>query len=84
MIVTRSTEDFYLPPTYTPTFTPTATETPLPSPTPYPLGEFQMVFTSLLPGAAQPSLFTAAGDGSLPRLLVDDVIVWGIDTFSGE
>lgn len=67
------TADVNLPPTFTPTFTPLPSETPLPSATPYPLTSFTLIYTSLDPGQAVPSLYQAAGDGSGERLLAEDV-----------
>jgi TolB protein len=52
-----------LPPTFTPTRQPTPTETPRPSPTPFPVEAFEVLYTSLAQGEAEPALYRISGDG---------------------
>lgn len=53
-----------LPPTFTPTMTNTPTETPTPTVTPPPLGSFNIIFSDIETGAAQPSLYRGNADGT--------------------
>ncbi len=53
-----------LPPTFTPTPTNTPVDTTTPTPAPPPLGSFQMFYSDIEPGAAQPSLYKGNANGS--------------------
>ncbi len=53
-----------LPPTFTPTFTAIPSETPLPSPTPLPLSRFTILYSDVISGEAEASLYRARADGT--------------------
>lgn len=64
VIVDNPSPVWTLPPTFTPTFTPTLTPQPPATATAPPFAVFDLLFTGLGSGDAQPALFSAAGDAS--------------------
>jgi hypothetical protein len=73
VIVTRSSENATLPPTFTPTDTPPPPATLTPSPTPYPVESFTILVNSIAPGEGAPGLFQSLADGSNEQGIGTDV-----------
>jgi hypothetical protein len=67
--ITRSAPT--LPPTLTPSRTPSPTLTPEPTFEPTPLALFELIYTSLNPGADQPDVYRIQADGSAESFMIE-------------